>query len=175
MYPEQAARAAGEENNMSFLIAPLSSILLWGILLAVFVVVEAATVNLVTVWFAVGALAALISGAFTRSLLAQVLVFLVVSAIALAVSKPFMDKARHMRPAAPLGLERNLGRQATVVQAIRPEAPGRVRLDGVDWTAVCACELAEGALCTVTGISGTTLRVEPQRQSLHSGETQYQS
>lgn len=148
-----------------FTISSLSSIILWSILLAVFVVAEIATVNLVTVWFAVGALAALISSAFTRSLLVQVIVFLVVSAIALAASKPLMDKARHMRPAAPVGLERNLGRQATVVQPIQPETSGRVRLDGVDWTAVCETELAEGALCTVTGISGTTLRVEPLRQN----------
>ena len=153
-----------------FIMSSLGSVILWSILLAVFVVVEAATVNLVTVWFAVGALAALISSAFTRSLLAQVIVFLVVSAVALAVSKPFMDKARHMRPAAPVGLERNLGRQATVVQPVRPQLPGRVQLDGVDWTAVCECELAQVELCIVTGISGTTLRVEPMRQPAHSVE-----
>ena len=153
-----------------WLVSPLTSILLWSILLAVFVVVEATTVNLVTVWFAVGSLAALISSAFTRSLLVQVIVFLVVTAVALAVSKPFMDKARHMRPAAPVGLERNLGRQATVVQPVRPELPGRVQLDGVDWNAVCETGLAQGDLCIVTGISGTTLRVEPMRQPAHSTE-----
>lgn len=146
------------------MISSLAAILLWSLLLATFVAVEIATVNLVTIWFAAGALAALISSAFTQSLLVQVLIFLAVSAVALAVTKPLMDKARRMRPAAPVGLERNLGRQATVVQPITPETAGRVSLDGVDWTAVCAAALAKGELCTVTGINATTLRVEPFTQ-----------
>lgn len=133
----------------------------WLIALAVFVAVEAATVSLVSIWFAVGALAGLITSLFTNNLLYQLLAFALVSAAALAVTKPLVSRMRSRRPAAALGLERNIGRHGVVVQPVRPGAPGRVRLDGVDWAAVCPSPLEKGEECVVTAVESTTLRVEP--------------
>ena len=56
------------------------------------------------------------------------------------------------------------GRRAVVVQPVRPGVPGRVRLDGVDWTAVCDTALEEGGECVVTAVESSTLRVEPAQQ-----------
>ena len=151
---------------MQIMITPLASVILRAILLAAFIVIELATVNLVTVWFAVGSLAALVSGLFTQNLLMQVLVFALVSALALALSKPLVDKARRMKPAEPVGLDCNLGRTATVLLPIAPGQLGRVQLDGVDWTATSTTPLAAGESCVVTAIGATTLTVEP----LHAAE-----
>lgn len=135
----------------------------WLIALAVFVVVEAATVSLVSIWFAVGALAGLVTSLFTHNLLYQLLAFALVSAAALAATKPLVSRMRARKPAAVLGLERNIGRRAVVVQPVRPGAPGRVRLDGVDWSAVCPSPLEAGEECVVTAVESTTLQVEPAR------------
>ena len=66
----------------------------WLIAAIVFVGVEAATTALVSVWFAVGAVAALVASLFTQSLGVQLVVFAVVSAIALAVMVPALAKRR---------------------------------------------------------------------------------
>ena len=68
------------------------SSLVWLILLIAFVVVEALTVSLVSIWFAAGAVAALIVSGFTSSWLVQFAVFAVVSAVALAATRPLVKK-----------------------------------------------------------------------------------
>lgn len=146
------------------LVPQTAAIAGWLIALALFVIVEAATVSLVSIWFAVGALAGLAASLFTNDLLYQLLAFALVSAAALAVTKPLVARMRARKPAAVLGLERNIGRRAVVVRPVQPGVPGRVRLDGVDWTAVCDTPLEEGGECVVTAVESSTLRVEPARQ-----------
>ena len=97
---------------MEILLSTTAAIWLWAVLLAVFVVVELATANLVTVWFAVGALAALVASLFTHNLLWQALVFLLVSLVALIATKPLVSRARAVKPAAAVELYRNIGRTA---------------------------------------------------------------
>ena len=109
-----------------------------------FVVLEAMTWNLVSIWFAVGSAAALLS--------------------CLRAFKPLAKKLRKA-PTATNG-DRNLGREATVLTPVTAEATGRVRLDGVDWNARCATPgdtLAPGESCRVTEIHSTLLIVEPIR------------
>lgn len=146
------------------LVPQTAAIAGWLIALALFVIVEAATVSLVSIWFAAGALAGLAASLFTNDLLYQLLAFALVSAAALAVTKPLVARMRARKPAAVLGLERNIGRRAVVVRPVQPGVPGRVRLDGVDWTAVCDTPLEEGGECVVTAVESSTLRVEPARQ-----------
>ena len=109
-----------------------------------FVVLEAMTWNLVSIWFAVGSAAALLS--------------------CLLAFKPLAKKLRKA-PTATNG-DRNLGREAMVLTPVTAEATGRVRLDGVDWNARCVTPgdtLAPGESCRVTEIHSTLLIVEPIR------------
>ncbi len=132
----------------------------WLLLLIASIVLEAATVNLVGIWFAIGAGAALITTAFTGSWTVQFIVFGVVSAVAVIATKPLAQKLRHRRP-VPTNADLNVGRKARVIAAIQPGAAGRVRLDGVDWQAYSGEALEEGALCEVLDIDGATLLVKP--------------
>ena len=127
-----------------------------------FLVVEASTVSMTSVWFAIGAAAALLTCLFTGSLRAQALVFIVVSALCLWAFRPLAAKLR--RKATPTNADRNLGREATVLTPVTAEVPGRVRLDGVDWNARCVTPgdiLNPGDHCRVTEIHSTLLLVEP--------------
>ena len=127
-----------------------------------FVVLEAMTLNLVSIWFAAGSAAALLSCLFWPSFRVQAVVFIVVSILCLAAFKPLADKLR--RKHTPTNGDRNLGREATVLTPVTAEATGRVRLDGVDWNARCATPgdaLEPGQTCRVTEIHSTLLIVEP--------------
>ena len=64
----------------------------WLIAMVVLLAVEIITVNLTTIWFALGALAALISSLFGAPVWLQVVWFLVLSIVALAVTKPLVKK-----------------------------------------------------------------------------------
>ena len=127
-----------------------------------FLVVEAFTVSMTSVWFAIGAAAALLTCLFTDSLRAQALVFIVVSALCLWAFRPLAAKLH--RKATPTNADRNLGREATVLTPVTAEVPGRVRLDGVDWNARCVTpgdRLEPGERCRITEIHSTLLIVEP--------------
>ena len=63
--------------------------LFWGVLFLLFVVIELATVNLVTIWFAIGALITLFVSYFIEvNVLIQTVIFIVVSLISLLLTKP---------------------------------------------------------------------------------------
>ena len=134
----------------------------WLIAAIVFVGVEAATTALVSVWFAVGAVAALVASLFTQSLGVQLVVFAVVSAIALAVMVPALAKRRGQH-AAPVtnGSPLSIGKQGVVLRAINPGELGRVHVDGLDWQAKSETPLAAGEKCEVKDVDGAVLVVVP--------------
>ena len=126
-----------------------------------FVFIEASTFNLVSVWFAVGGAAALISCIFTDSLRVQSAIFVAVSILCLLALRPLAARLR--RPLTPTNGDLNIGRTATVLTSVTDDAPGRARLDGVDWNAqaVPGASFAPGDKCRVAAIRSTTLIVEP--------------
>ncbi len=127
-----------------------------------FLVLEGATFNMTSIWFAIGSAAALLACLFTDSFRVQAVVFLLVSGICLLAFRPLAEKLKQ-RPTATNG-DRNLGREATVLTPVTADNPGRVRLDGVDWNACCATPgdtLAPGSRCRITEIHSTLLIVEP--------------
>ncbi len=140
------------------------STLVWLILIIAFTVVELVTVALVSVWFVVGAAAALIVSAFTSSAAVQITVFLGVSALALLITRPLVAKKLNVKN-IPTNADRNIGRTAMVIADITPEIPGRITLDGVDWTAQAAQPIAKGTLCKVDAMHGTALTVSPMPET----------
>ena len=135
---------------------------LWLAAAVVFLVAEASTVIMTSIWFAAGAAAALLTCLFTDSFRAQALVFIVVSILCLLAFRPLAAKLR--QKSTPTNGDRNLGREATVLTTVTADVPGRVRLDGVDWNAQCATPgdtLAPGSRCRITEIHSTLLIVEP--------------
>ena len=126
------------------------------------IALEAMTFNMVSIWFALGSAAALISCLVTDSFTVQAVVFLAVSILCLLAFKPL--SARLRRHSTPTNGDRNLGRTAAVLTPIGPEGHGRVRLDGVDWNACAApgVRLLPGENCRVVEIRSTLLVVEPE-------------
>ena len=134
----------------------------WLIAAVGFLVLEGMTFSMVSVWFAAGSAAALLSCLFHPPFKVQAVVFMVVSVLCLAAFKPLAQRLRQ-KP-TPTNGDRSLGREAKVLTPVSAEETGRVRLDGVDWNARCATPgdtLAPGQSCRVTEIHSTLLIVEP--------------
>ena len=134
----------------------------WLIAAVGFLVLEGMTFSMVSVWFAAGSAAALLSCLFHPPVKVQAVVLIVVSVLCLAAFKPLTQRLRQ-KP-TPTNGDRSLGREAKVLTPVSAEETGRVRLDGVDWNARCATPgdtLAPGQSCRVTEIHSTLLIVEP--------------
>ena len=134
----------------------------WLIAAIGFLVLEGMTFSMVSIWFAAGSAAALLSCLFWPSFRVQAVVFIVVSILCLAAFKPLADKLR--RKHTPTNGDRSLGREAKVLTPVSAGKTGRVRLDGVDWNARCVTPgdiLNPGDHCRVTEIHSTLLLVEP--------------
>ena len=120
----------------------------WLAAVAVFLLVETATAALVSVWFAVGAAAALVLSFFTASAVIQFVTFAVVSGVVLLVMIPTLARRRKARkPPVTNGSGLAIGKRGVVLRAIQPGEIGR------------DTPLAEGAHCEVTAAEGAVLTV----------------
>ena len=136
--------------------------ILWLVAVAVFAAVELSTTALVSIWFAVGAVAALLVSFAPVGFGWQLLVFAVVSAVVLAVMVPRLAARRAKnQPPVTNGSPLTIGKQGTVLRAIEPGDLGRVHVDGLDWQARSDTPLPAGSKCRVTDVDGFVLIVAP--------------
>ena len=107
----------------------------WLVLMILFLVAEGATAAITTVWFAAGALAALLAAFFGAELWLQITLFVVVSVGMLLALRPLLKKY-----ITPKKLRTNvdsvIGSQGLVLEPIDNLAgTGRVKLGGMEWSA----------------------------------------
>lgn len=136
-------------------------ILLWAILIIAMIIVEISTFQFISIWFAVGGIFALISAAMGASFLIQMTVFVVASVILLILTLPLAKKLTNFKKTAT-NSELNIGQFATVIEEVNAEkGTGRVKLKGVDWTAISSdgSIIPKDSVVIVNKIKGTKLIV----------------
>ena len=136
----------------------------WAVAFVVFVIVEIATLTaLVSVWFAVGSLAAMFCAMADVKFVWQLAVFIGVSAFVLLLTRPFVRKLQGEKKGTNYELE--VGKQAVVVEGINNSiSSGRVKLEGVDWSARSedGSSISEGEIVTIKKVDGSKLIVSKQ-------------
>ena len=145
--------------------------ILWLVALIIFGVVEAATVGLASIWFAAGALAALILSAFLNSLLVQVVVFLAVSFVTLLLVRPLAQKYFNARRTAT-NADRVIGAEGMVLEDINNlKARGQVKVQGNIWTARTEDDrpIPKDTTVRVLRIEGVKLIVAPLQEAGKGG------
>lgn len=106
----------------------------WVVLFILFIVVEAFTAGVASIWFAFGALAALIVSLLGGGLLWQVVAFLAVSALLLILTRPIVKKWLNVR-VTKTNVDAILGKTGVVTKSIFLNEYGEVKVDGQRWTA----------------------------------------
>ena len=136
---------------------------IWLGLLILFAVVEGATVALVSIWFAAGAMAALLATIVTDDVWIQIFLFVLVSAVTMAIVRPLAKK--HVFPhRVPTNADRVIGREGVITQAVdNLTSTGVVVVAGMAWTARSdsGAGIPEGTVVTVKRIEGVKLYVAP--------------
>ena len=126
-----------------------------------FSVVEAATVSLTSIWFAVGALVSLIAAVLGAEIWLQVTLFLLASAVSLVLTRPLAKKLLGKRR-VPTNTDRVLGKTEEVTEAIDNIAgAGAVYVDGKTWSARSRSgkPIPSGALVQIQAVEGVKLMV----------------
>ena len=136
----------------------------WLGLLVLFLAVEFATAQLTTVWFAAGALVALLLAAFgVDNLAIQIIVFALVSLVSLILTRPLVKKWTRKR-VQPTNADMVIGEEAVVTEAINnTEGKGLAKVNGAIWSARSVDDriIPAGNTVTVKAIEGVKLIVEP--------------
>ncbi|MDR1409530.1 MAG: NfeD family protein [Oscillospiraceae bacterium] len=141
----------------------------WLIALGIFLLLEAATAQLVTIWFAVGAVPALTASVFDAPPWLQFTLFVVVSSVSLAATRPLVKKLNRGAK-TPTNADRALGETAVVTEEINNVlGSGKVTVRGIPWTArsIDGSGIAEGASVYVERIEGVKLIVSSLGQNKH--------
>ena len=121
----------------------------------VFAVIEAVTFGLATIWFAVGAVAAIAASAIGLNFYMQTAVFFVVSIVLLYFTRPIAKEYLKIG-AQKTNVSEIIGQKGIVKKRILPHETGQVKIKGQIWTAVSedGKEIEEKSEVFVTGVEG---------------------
>lgn len=137
--------------------------IIWLVLMVVFLMMEASSVSMVSLWFGAGALAALITALLGGVVWVQIVVFLAVSGLLLACLRPLARKYFTPR-LTRTNVDSVLGATGLVTVAIdNVSACGQVKLGAMEWTARSSQgeTIPKGTLVQVDRIEGVKAFVSP--------------
>lgn len=141
----------------------MKEIIFWMAVTVLLTVIEVVTANLVTVWFAVGAFGAVIAAAAGATASVQVAVFVLLSALSLALTRPVMKKLTKKTGEAT-NADKAIGEICVVLEDINNDLnTGAVSTGGKIWSArtVDGTAVKKGEKVRVIEIKGVKLMVEP--------------
>ena len=137
-------------------------VFVWLVIAVVLGIFEAATVALVSIWFAIGAVAAMVPAYFNAPFWVQILVFILVSALCFVFTRPFFKKIIRVNK-QPTNVDRLVGQEGVATDDIENiECRGKVFISGLTWSARSETGelIPQGAVVTVKKIEGATLVVK---------------
>lgn len=147
-------------------------IIIWLVILIVAIVIELPSMGLTSIWFAGGALVAILAALLNAPLWLQIILFLAVSLLLLFFTRPiavkYFNKGR-----VRTNVESLVGRQAIVTSEIdNLQGIGQVAVGGQEWSARSLDDrqrIAAGNVVIIASISGVKLVVRPDEQMQDKG------
>lgn len=145
----------------------------WLALLILCIVVELLTMGLTTIWFAGGALAAILSALLQAPVFVQVILFLAVSLLMLFFTRPVAVKYFN-KDRVKTNVESMVGRQAIVTGEIaNVQGMGQVTVGGLEWSARSLddqVKIPVGTVVKVVAIHGVKLIVKAEESPEECGK-----
>ena len=123
------------------------------------VIFEAATVDFVAIWFAVGSVPAFILAIVGAPIWLQVTTFLVITIVLISFTRPYMLKYFKTNQ-IKTNAQSVIGKTATVSEIILPNEIGVVKLRGQEWSAIASSKIEVGTEVRILEIEGVKLIVE---------------
>ena len=138
--------------------------IIWLIIFVVMIIIEAATTSLATIWFAAGALVAMIMDLCGAPHNLQIIVMAVISVVTFIICMVWIrPKLESLRRAniQKTNADRIIGMEGVVIVPIDPvEGKGQVKVEGQVWSAKSKGTIEEGEKVKIKAIEGVKLIVE---------------
>lgn len=135
---------------------------LWLLLLVVFLVIEVISLGLTTIWFAGGALVAIVAALLHAPVAVQIILFFLVSLVLLFFTRPIAVKYFN-RDRVKTNVESLVGKRGIVTEEINNlHAEGQVTINGQEWSARSLDEnvvIPKGSVVVIMAINGVKLIV----------------
>lgn len=149
-------------------------IIFWLVLLIIAIIVEVLTMGLTSIWFAGGALVAVLAALLNAPIWLQVVLFVLVSLLLLFFTRPIAVKYFN-KDRVRTNVESMVGRQAIVTSEIdNLQGIGQVTVGSQEWSARSIDDrqrIPLGSVVVVVSISGVKLIVRPDDQMKDKGPT----
>ena len=130
----------------------------WLVIAIVLAIIEMATVSLVSIWFVLSGLLAMLSTFFTDNITIQIAIFVIFGVLFMILTKKIVKKMIPQK--AKTNLDRIVGMEGIVTEKISKNKPGEVKVDGKKWTAVSDKSIPEGSTVKILEMNSTKLTVE---------------
>lgn len=147
--------------------AQMIMIAIWVVVLIVTVLLEFESPQLITIWFAVGSIVALILAAFKVHYLIQIGAFVSVSVVLLIATRP-LSKRFMAREIIKTNADSLVGQQGTIMKEVSLDQRGEVKVNTRLWVCFVTKDIhiSEGAKVVILDIEGNKLLVEPLEESI---------
>ena len=130
----------------------------WLAIAVVLAIVEMSTINLVSIWYIISSIIAMIVSLFTDSIVIQVAVFVLGGTLLLILTKDAIKKI--LPEKTKTNIDRIVGMEGIVTERITKKTPGVVKVDGKYWTAVSEETLPTDTTVEILEINSTKLKVK---------------
>ena len=140
----------------------INTLYIWLAVIVLCVVIEALTLDLCAIWFAVGGVAALVAASLSLEFVTQLIIFVLFSAVLLVLMRPFCRRFLKTKK-EPTNADRIIGETAYVTEQIdNIRETGAVKVLGAEWSARSRDDsiIPSGAKVKVVEIRGVKAVVE---------------
>ena len=137
------------------------TIVFWGIVIILSLIVEFSTADLTAIWFGVSAIPSLICAFFDVSIPIQLIIFAILSVVLVLTTRPLVKKF-NQRETIPTNSDKIIGLIGKVTKAIPVDGKGEVKVEFQEWTAFSksSIEIPVNSSVLIKEIVGNKLLVE---------------
>ena len=122
--------------------------------------IELITVGLVSIWFVISGIVAMILSFFIDNFVIQFGVFVILGVVLMLFTRKTLEK--YFPKPIKTNLDRVVGLEGIVTEEIRKDSVGEVKVDGKRWSAIADDEIKVGSIVKILHIDGVKLKVEKE-------------
>jgi len=136
-------------------------IYLWLVVIIFLGILEVITTGLVSIWFVISAIFALISSFFIDNFIIQFGIFVILGVILMLTTRKTLTK--FFMKNEKTNFDRIIGMTGIVTEDIEENNIGEVKVDGKKWSAISDKKITAGNLVKILKIDGVKLKVEERK------------
>lgn len=135
---------------------------IWFTIALVLGIIEISTCNLVSIWFVISALVAMLTTFITDSLYIQIAVFVILGIVLIPISKKIYKRIKSNNEKT--NFDRIIGMKGIVTEDITKDNIGEVKVDGKRWSAYSDTNILVGEPVKVLSINSVKIKVEKWKE-----------